>query len=91
MQKVIGERFRDFNCVISFNFFLSFLFYSQSSNLLNQARLRVLKARDEHKDNVLNDAKIQLGNITRDQQKYSNLLSGLIAQVRKKSYIIFLC
>jgi len=52
----------------------------QSSNLLNQARLRVLKARDEHKDNVLNDAKIQLGNITRDQQKYSNLLSGLIAQ-----------
>ena len=61
---------------------MSFLFYSQSSNLLNQARLRVLKARDEHKDNVLNDAKIQLGNITRDQQKYSNLLSGLIAQVR---------
>ena len=65
------------------NTYISFLSYSQSSNLLNQARLRVLKARDEHKDNVLNDAKIQLGNITRDQQKYSNLLSGLIAQVHK--------
>jgi len=67
---------------------MSFLFYSQSSNLLNQARLRVLKARDEHKDNVLNDAKIQLGNITRDQQKYSNLLSGLIAQVRIKNFSV---
>ena len=56
--------------------------YSQSSNLLNQARLRVLKARDEHVSNVLNDSKSKLGDITKDQQKYSQLLQGLIAQVR---------
>merc|ERR1711963_1361860 len=39
----------------------------QSSNLLNQARLRVLKARDEHVSNVLDDGKQQLASITRDQ------------------------
>merc|ERR1712002_410137 len=43
----------------------------QSSNLLNQARLKVLKARDDHVSNVLNDGKRELSNITRDQQKYS--------------------
>merc|ERR1711963_914202 len=52
----------------------------QSSNLLNQARLKVLKARDEHVSNVLLDGKRQLGNITRDQQKYSKILEGLIGQ-----------
>ena len=54
---------------------------SQSSNLLNQARLRVLKARDEHVSNVLDDGKQQLASITKDKQKYSQLLQGLIAQV----------
>merc|ERR1711992_104165 len=49
----------------------------QSSNLLNQARLKVLKARDEHVAHVLNDSKQQLANITRDKQKYSQLLQGL--------------
>ena len=57
------------------------LFYSQSSNLLNQARLRVLKARDEHVSNALDDGKQQLSSITKDKQKYSQLLQGLIAQV----------
>ena len=57
------------------------LFYSQSSNLLNQARLRVLKARDEHVSNALDDGKQQLASITKDKQKYSQLLQGLIAQV----------
>jgi len=52
----------------------------QSSNLLNQARLRVLKARDEHVSNVLDDGKQQLASITKDKQKYSQLLQGLIAQ-----------
>lgn len=60
-------------------------FFSQSSNLLNQARLKVLKAREEHVGNVLTDAKRQLGSITRDQQKYAKLLEGLIAQVKHKS------
>jgi len=51
----------------------------QSSNLLNQARLKVLKARDEHVANVLNDSKHQLAQTTQDKQKYGKLLEGLIA------------
>merc|ERR1712127_747481 len=38
----------------------------QSSNLLNQARLKVLQARDEHVANVLNDSKQQLAQTTQD-------------------------
>ena len=64
--------------------------YSQSSNLLNQARLKVLKARDEHVGNVLADTKRELGKITRDQQKYSQLLQGLIAQVNPISKVSWL-
>merc|ERR1712045_1003756 len=52
----------------------------QSSNLLNQARLKVLKARDDHVSTVLDDGKQQLASITKDKQKYSQLLQGLIAQ-----------
>merc|ERR1711881_765684 len=53
----------------------------QSSNLLNQARLKVLKARDDHVATVLTDAKRNMINtITSDQQKYGKLLEGLIAQ-----------
>ena len=62
-----------------FNTLYSLLF-SQSSNLLNQARLKVLKARDEHVANVLNDSKRQLAQTTQDQKKYGQLLQGLIAQ-----------
>ena len=64
-----------------------FFAYSKSSNLLNQARLRVLKARDEHVSNVLDDGKQQLASITKDKQKYSQLLQGLIAQV---NYLIII-
>merc|ERR1712110_394097 len=52
----------------------------QSSNMLNQARLKVLKARDEHVGNVLDNAKTQLVTITQDKQKYGKLLEGLIGQ-----------
>lgn len=52
----------------------------QSSNLLNQARLKVLKARDDHVANVLSEAKRQLGSSSRDQQRYSKILEGLVAQ-----------
>ena len=54
---------------------------------MNQARLRVLKARDEHVSNVLDDGKQQLASITKDKQKYSQLLQGLIAQV---NYLIII-
>ena len=54
----------------------------QSSNLLNQARLKVLKARDEHVGNVLSESKRQLAIVAQDQAKYSKLIQGLIAQVK---------
>ena len=59
----------------------------QSSNMLNQARLKVLKARDDHVQAVLNDGKRSLVNISRDQSKYPKILEGLIAQVL---YLIFI-
>lgn len=52
----------------------------QNSNLLNQARLRVLKAREDHLKNVIDDAKKQLGKVTADKDKYQKILQGLIAQ-----------
>lgn len=54
----------------------------QSSNLLNQARLKVLKARDEHVGNVLSESKRQLAIVAKDEAKYSKLIQGLIAQVQ---------
>ncbi|ESO93777.1 hypothetical protein LOTGIDRAFT_209321 [Lottia gigantea] len=52
----------------------------QSSNLLNQARLRVLKAREDHVRDVLEEARRRLGQVTKDQNKYRGILEGLIAQ-----------
>ena len=55
--------------------------FSQSSNMLNQARLKVLKARDDHVSTVLENAKKQLVTISQDQGRYPQLLEGLIGQV----------
>lgn len=52
----------------------------QNSNLLNQARLRVLKAREDHLKTLIEEARKQLGRITSDKAKYQKLLEGLIAQ-----------
>jgi len=52
----------------------------QSSNMLNQARLKVLKAREDHVSSVMDDAKGQLVKITHDQAKYSQILKDLVAQ-----------
>ncbi|XP_044272301.1 V-type proton ATPase subunit E isoform X2 [Tribolium madens] len=52
----------------------------QSSNMLNQARLKVLKVREDHVHNVLDDARKRLGEITNDQARYSQLLESLILQ-----------
>lgn len=52
----------------------------QSSNMLNQARLQVLKARDDHVSNVLTQAKRKLATISKDQSRYPKILEGLIAQ-----------
>jgi len=52
----------------------------QSSNMLNQARLRILKAQEDHVKNVLDEARARLVHISNDQSKYSSILQGLICQ-----------
>ncbi|XP_015439952.1 PREDICTED: V-type proton ATPase subunit E [Dufourea novaeangliae] len=52
----------------------------QSSNMLNQARLKVLKVREDHVRNVLDDARKKLGEITKDPAHYREILKLLIIQ-----------
>lgn len=52
----------------------------QSSNMLNQARLKVLKVREDHVRNVLDEARKRLGEVTRDTAKYKEILKLLIVQ-----------
>lgn len=52
----------------------------QSSNMLNQARLKVLKVREDHIKDVLEEARKQLGHITKDDSRYSKVLYSLILQ-----------
>ncbi|XP_071371567.1 V-type proton ATPase subunit E 1a isoform X2 [Centroberyx affinis] len=52
----------------------------QMSNLMNQARLKVLKARDDMITDLLNEARIQLADIAKDPARYSTLLEGLLLQ-----------
>lgn len=56
------------------------LFSRQSSNMLNQARLKVLKVREDHVRNVLEEARKRLGDITTDQRKYAEILKTLMLQ-----------
>ncbi|CAI9726678.1 V-type proton ATPase subunit E-like [Octopus vulgaris] len=52
----------------------------QSSNLLNQARLKVLRDREEHIKDVLEEARRRLGQVTNDKHRYRGILEGLITQ-----------
>merc|ERR1719219_3336554 len=52
----------------------------QSSNMLNAARLKVLKHRDDHVASVMEDAKASLVIITRDKAKYTGILQQLLTQ-----------
>ncbi|XP_035520684.1 V-type proton ATPase subunit E 1a isoform X1 [Morone saxatilis] len=52
----------------------------QMSNLANQARLKVLKARDEMITDLLNEARQRLAEIAGDPARYSALLEGLVLQ-----------
>ena len=52
----------------------------QRSNLLNQARLTVLKARDDNIKKILEEARKSLGEVTSDTPKYEALLESLITQ-----------
>ncbi|XP_014097787.1 V-type proton ATPase subunit E [Bactrocera oleae] len=52
----------------------------QSSNMLNQARLKVLKVREDHVRNVLDEARRRLGEVTRNPSEYKEVLQKLILQ-----------
>lgn len=52
----------------------------QSSNMLNQARLKVLKVREDHVRSVLDEARRRLGEVTKDSAKYGEVLLTLIVQ-----------
>jgi len=52
----------------------------QNSHMQNQARLKVLKAREEHIRNVLEEAKQKLVDVTKQQDMYEKVVQKLIAQ-----------
>ncbi|XP_041627474.1 V-type proton ATPase subunit E 1-like isoform X2 [Vulpes lagopus] len=52
----------------------------QMSNLMNQARLQVLRARDDLITDLLNEAKQRLSKVVKDTTKYQVLLDGLVLQ-----------
>ncbi|GLG93283.1 V-type proton ATPase subunit E [Gryllus bimaculatus] len=52
----------------------------QSSNMLNQARLKALKVREDHVRNVLDDARKRLGDVTANPSQYQKVLQQLIIQ-----------
>lgn len=57
--------------------------------MLNQARLKVLKVREDHVRSVLEDARKRLGEITLNSAKYKDVLSTLILQALYQVRIIF--
>ncbi|XP_029036492.1 V-type proton ATPase subunit Vha26 [Osmia lignaria lignaria] len=52
----------------------------QSSNMLNQARLRVLKVREDHVRNVLDEARKRLSEISQDVPQYKEIMKLLVLQ-----------
>ncbi|KAJ8709204.1 hypothetical protein PYW07_009030 [Mythimna separata] len=52
----------------------------QSSNMLNQARLKVLKVREDHVRNLLDEARKRLAEVPKNQKMYGELLTSLVVQ-----------
>ncbi|XP_043979841.1 V-type proton ATPase subunit E 1a isoform X1 [Gambusia affinis] len=52
----------------------------QMSQLKNQARLKVLKARDDMVTDLLNEARKRITDIVKDPDRYAKLLEGLVLQ-----------
>lgn len=48
--------------------------------MLNQARLKALKVREDHVRNVLDEARKKLIEVSKDQGKYSEIVKQLIIQ-----------
>ena len=49
--------------------------------MLNQARLTVLKSRDDHVKRIIEEGKTRLDQITKDKSKWRKVLQDLITQV----------
>lgn len=62
------------------------LLYSEASNQLNKARLRVLQARQQVLSDLMQTARGRLGTLSQDPTKYQTLLKDLILQVRINDY-----
>ena len=62
-------------------FYFLFTLCSQHSNLLNQARLTVLKSRDDHVKKIIEEAKGRLHEITKDASRWKKVIQDLIIQV----------
>lgn len=66
----------------------------QSSNLLNQARLKVLKSREDHVRDVLEEARRRLGQISHDKARYKQVMDGLVSQALTQllePYVVIRC
>ncbi len=85
-RKVEGERREGERDTIPVSVVYSTLCCSEHSNLLNQARLAVLKKRDESVKQIVEEARLRLGKVTEDAPKYRKMLEDLIAQVYIQSY-----
>ena len=55
-------------------------FFSQSSNLLNQARLKILQAQQQHIQGLLSEARKRLAAAGSDPNSYSVMLRDLVIQ-----------
>lgn len=53
---------------------------SQSSNLLNQARLKVLQAQQQHIQNLLAESRTRLAKSSADRSNYTRVICDLIIQ-----------
>ena len=63
---------------------------SQSSNLLNQARLKTLQAQQQHIQNLLAEARVRLGKASADRNNYSRVIRDLIIQALFQVFFFFL-
>jgi V-type H+-transporting ATPase subunit E len=52
----------------------------QHSTQLNSARLSILKAKDDHIKTILDEAKMKIGEVTKDVPRYQQLLKEMITQ-----------
>ena len=58
-----------------------FYTFSQNSQILNEARLKVLQARQSYVNKVLDEALEHLFKTTKDEEMYKKVLQKLVEQV----------